>query len=240
MSAYEQKDAAQRAAAMEAFAAQYPSSVVHLDALEQAMAGYQQAGSRDKVAALSAEVLQADPDNLRALAIQVFLLRAKATNDDAQALDQLRQTVAHGLKLLANWRRPEGLSDADFAKLKTQVSSILNGAAGFLALRDKDYAQAQAAYLQAVTADPNDLQSVYQLALAYLETTPVEPDGFWYLARAIALAGSNANAQVQDQIKKYAVAKYRAYHGSEEGWSELLAKAAKASAKPAGFTVKAL
>ncbi len=238
MAAYEQKDAAKRAAAMEAFAGKYPQSAVKLDALELALAGFQQAGNRDKVAALADEILKVDPDNLRAIAIHAFLLRARATGEDTQALAQLSPQVERGLALLGKWRKPQGMSDADAGKLKRQLATILHGAAGFVALQDKDYARARPHYLEAVAGDPNDLQNVYQLSLACLEATPVEPDGFWYVARAIVLAGSSAHADVQDSLKKYATAKYRRYHGSDEGWNDLLAKAAKSSAKPADFSVK--
>ena len=238
MAAYETKDAGARAGAMEEFARRYPESAVRLDALEQALAGFQSVGNRTKVASLSAELLKVDPDNLRALALQVYLLRARATADDAAAMVELRPAVARGLTLLAAWRKPAGLSDAEAARLKTQVGIILNGAAGFVALQDKEPLRARPRYLEAVAADPNDLQNVYQLALTCLEVERVEPDGFWYAARAIALAGASAAPAVQDQIRKYAAAKYKSFHGSEDGWSDIVARAAKAAAKPPGFTVK--
>ncbi len=234
MAAYDQKDAGKRAAAMEAFAQKYPESVVRLDALEQALAGWQQAGNRDKLGTASDELLKADPDNLRALAIHVHLLRGKAAADDAATLGELKSSAERGLGLLAKWRKPEGLGDADFARLRTQVGGILHGAAGFVALQAKDYAAARPHYVEALKSDAGDLQNTYQLALACLEAQPIEPDGFWYAGRAIALARD----QAQDSIKKYAAAKYRRYHGSEEGWADLLAKAAKQPSKPADFSVK--
>jgi hypothetical protein len=239
MAAYEQKDAARRAVAMEAFAARYPQSVVRLDALEQAMAGFQQSGHRDKVTTLAAEILKLDPDNLRALALHVFMLRGKATADnDGAALAELKPAVERGLSLLARQQKPAGLGEADFARLKAQLGGILEGAAGFVALQAKDYDDARPHYLKAVAAEPGDLQNVYQLALACLEPEPPQADGFWYLARAVALADKGASAAVQDSIKKYAAAKYARYHGSDAGWNDILAKAAKSAAKPAGFTVK--
>ncbi len=52
-------DPAAKAAAMEAFVTQYPNSIVKIDALEQAMAAYQQANNQQKVEA----GCQADPDH---------------------------------------------------------------------------------------------------------------------------------------------------------------------------------
>ncbi len=227
------KAPAQKAAAMEAFAAKYPHSIVRIDAFEQAMAAWQAAGNRDKVAASAAQILQIEPDNVRALSVQAFLLRARATQGDQAALAPLRASAERGLALLPKWPRPDGASDADFAALKRQMSSILNGAMGFAELQTKDYAKARPYYLAAVADDPNDLQNVYQLSIACLEATPVEADGFWYAARAIVLSANNAAAR--DSITKYATAKYRIYHGSDDGWDKVLASARAGSALPPDF-----
>ena len=166
------------------------------------------------------------------------MLRGRATADEPGMLGELKAATTRGLAALAKARKPEGLNDAEFARLKGQAGTILHGAAGFIAFQEKDYAAARPHYLDALKFDASDLQNTYQLSLACLEASPLEPDGFWYVARAIALAGGSATPAVQDQIRTYAAAKYRRYHGSEEGWADLLGKAAKASAKPAGFTVK--
>ena len=227
------KAPAQKAAAMEAFAAKYPHSIVRIDAFEQAMAAWQAAGNRDKVAVSAAQILQIEPDNVRALSVQAFLLRARATQGDTSALAPLRASAERGLAQLPKWPRPQGISDADFATLKRQMTSILNGAMGFVELQTKDYAKARPYYVAAVESDPSDLQNVYQLSIACLEATPLNVDGFWYAARAIALAGNNAAAR--DSITKYAAAKYRIYHGSDAGWDNLLTKARAGSALPPDF-----
>jgi len=42
----------------------------------------------------------------------------------------------------------------------------------------------------------------------------------------------------KDQISKFGHSKYVKYHGSEEGWNELLAQTATTPVPPAGFTIK--
>src|SRR4029077_15399753 len=68
-------DPAAKGQAMEAFVAQYPNSIVKIEALEQAMGAYQQAGNQQKVEQLARTILQVEPNNVRALAIVVFLER---------------------------------------------------------------------------------------------------------------------------------------------------------------------
>lgn len=228
-------DPAQKAAAMVAFIEKYPASVVRIDAMEQAMAAYQQTGNQAKVEEMAGEILKLEPDNVRALAIVTYLQRARATSGDKNALAEVGGNAERGLKALETWTAPEGVSDADFKKLRDQMAAIFNGAAGFAALQKRDYAAARGYYLQSVQIDPANLQDMYQLAIADLQANPLEVDGFWYIAKAISLAGAQKNAAAEKSMVDYGKAKYRRYHGSEEGWDELVAAAADQAAPPEGF-----
>ncbi len=234
MAALNTQDAAQKAAAMEAFVAQYPQSVVMINALEQAMAAYQQGGNAAKVEAIANRLLQLDPSNVRALAIVVALKRAKVTVTGDVSLAQEAATLARsGITLLPGWSRPEGITEPDFDKLRNQMVVIFNGAAGFGALQSKDYAAARKYYVQSIQLDPGNLQDVYQLSIALLEANPIDLNGFWYAAKAVNLAAAQNNQAGAQSINNYASAKYRGYHGSAEGWSQLVQSAAGQNAPPA-------
>lgn len=223
-------DPAAKAAAMEAFVKQYPQSVVLTDALEQAMAAYQQLGNQAKVEETAKRILQLMPNNIRALAIVVALDRAKATSGDKAALQEGCTDAQTGVQQLPSWQKPEGMSDADFDKLKNQMAEIFNGDAGFCALQNKDYTGARAAYLKAIQNDPNDLQDIYQLAIAYLESDPIDLRGFWYGAKALSLAGNNAAAV--NAIAPYIKGKYKKYHGKADDWDQFAASVASQTAPP--------
>src|SRR5215470_15003959 len=60
---------AQKAAAMEKFIAQYPESIVRDDAMEQAMAAYQQQGDTARVIEKARQLVGVHPEHVRALAI---------------------------------------------------------------------------------------------------------------------------------------------------------------------------
>lgn len=226
-------DPAQRATAMEAFVKQYPQSVVLTDALEQAMAAYQAQGNQQKLQETASKILQISPNNVRALAIVTFIERATASTPDKAA--KVRQDGEKGLAALATWTKPADMSDADFAKLRDQMTAIFAGAAGFGALQAKDYAAARDFYLKSVKIDPNNLQDVYQLGIAGLEMNPLDKLGFWYIAKAYNLAQGNAAGQ--QSIGAYGKAKYRKYHGSNDGWDQIVTAAAAQSAPPAGFDI---
>src|SRR5579864_2608656 len=110
MAAFNTADPAAKAAAMQAFVAQYPASVVKTDALEQAMAAYQQAGDAAKVEDTAKQILGLDAGNIRALAILTFLSRSHADQGDAQALAQTAAYAKRGLEQLPKWQKPADLS----------------------------------------------------------------------------------------------------------------------------------
>lgn len=203
------------------------------------MAAYQQAGNPGKVEQMANAILQIDPGNVRALAIATFLQRAAATRGDQAAVGKVRANAEKGLAAVEGWPKPDGMTDEAFGRLRSQMTAIFAGAAGYGALQAKDYASARTYFLKAVEIDPANLQDVYQLAIACLETNPTEVSGFWYVARAVSLAKGRNSAAAEQAIEKYGRARYRKYHGSDKGWDALLASAGGQVAPPAGFTVKA-
>lgn len=227
-------DPNQKAIELEGFLQQYPNSVMKEDALELLMGAYQQANNLPKVTDTAKRVLQANPNNLKALALLTYLGRAQAQTP--QQLADAAQYGKQGLQALQTATKPEGLSDADWQNFKKQVAPIFYGAVGQSAFASKDYAAAQTNLQSAVDANPNDMANVYPLAASYLEATPPNPLGFWYIARAAALA-AQVPAQ-QQQILKYGKARYNKYHGDVDGWDAVVQQAAAQPAPPAGFTVK--
>jgi hypothetical protein len=86
--------------------------------------------------------------------------------------------------------------------------------------------------------DATNVQDTYQLAVADLESTPLDPDGFWYCARGIHLAESAAIPQDAGGMTAYCKAKYNKVHGADDGWDALLASVADQDAPPPDFAAK--
>jgi len=236
--AVQQKDPAAQISGLEAFLAQYPNSVMKEDALETLMVAYQKSNNQAKMIDTAQRILQANPNNLRALALLAYIKRAQAeAGQDAQNnLTQGAQFADRGLQALQTAPKPEGVADADFAKMKTQMSAIFNGTSGMAALQAKNYPQAQQRLRAAVEADPNDLRNVYPLALADLTGTPPNSvEGLYFIARAAVLA---AGSPSQAQIEGYGKNQYTKYHGSDQGWTDVEAQAKTNPMPPAGFTIQ--
>lgn len=230
------QDPVQKAAALEVFISRYPNSVVLEDALENAMAAYQQTGNQVKVEETARRILQVDPDHVRALAILVALTRNAITAGRSKEISALQTLAGRGLKALEGWAKPEGMAPGDFEKLKQQMYVIFYGGEGFAALQSKNYSVAQQNYFKALQIDSEDLQNTYQLAIACLELGNLDVRGFWYVARAIHL--SRGNQAAVNGMGAYGQSKYRKYHGSIEGWDDLLRRASETTTPPRDFNVE--
>ncbi len=236
--AVQQTDAAAKVSGLEAFLTQYPNSVMKEDGTEALMIAYQQTNNQPKMLETAQKLLAINPCNIKGLALVAYAKGAMATagQNTQQNFAESGQAGEKGLTCLQTAPKPEGTSDADFQKLKSQTAGIFNGAAGIAAFQAKDYAKAEQYLRAAVEADPANLIDVYDLALAYLASGPTEKDvdGIFFIARASNLAQGAG----KDQIAKFGKSKYTKYHGSDEGWADILAKTATTPLPPADFTIK--
>lgn len=225
-------DPAAKAAAMEAFVAQYPNSIVKIDALEQAMGAYQQAGNQQKVQQIANNILQLEPNNVRALAIVVFLERSQITSAATSA--KPRTDAEHCLQELPNWH-PSDVPAEEQTKLRTQMTNICAGTAAFAALQQQDYAATQKYDQEVLKGDPNDLGANYQMAIALLQSNPLNPLGFWYGAKALSIAQGQNNTQAVNQMGPFVTSRYKKYHGSLDDWQQRVTTAASQTAPPPDF-----
>ncbi len=248
VSAIGQKDPAAQISGLEAFLTQYPNSIMKVAALQTLMGDYQQTNNQAKTIDAATKLVAADPGNVRAMALLAYFNRLKAQGGDPNAKQDLADAKKYaqmGLDALPKFTKPEGTSDADFQKMKGQMTGIFNAAIGIAALTDKDYDTARKTLRAAVDSSPDsqkDFSIVYPLALAYAGPTPPDPkvtpdpiNAIWFAARASTVA---PNAQYQQQIEKYAKGQYVKYHAGDDGWTDVLAQAKASPTPPPGFTIK--
>jgi tetratricopeptide (TPR) repeat protein len=227
--AVQQQDPTAKISGLEAFLTQYPNSVMKEDALEILMGTYQQKGDVAKMGDAAKRLLAVNPNNVRALALSTFV--ATQTQNFADA----KQNGEKGLAALSSFNKPDNMSEADFNTLKQQLAGIFHRGVGLASLNDKDFATAATHLHAAVESAPNDVTVVYPLSSAYLKQNPIDyVNGLWFTARAANLAPT---PQGQQQIEKYGASQYRKYHGSDQGWSELMAQTKSTPFPPAGFTI---
>jgi tetratricopeptide (TPR) repeat protein len=227
---------------IESFLQTYPDSVVKQQMLEVLMDAYTQTGNTDKALATARKVLAIDPNDMRALALSAYVLRAQAgqkTNPaDAQPLlDEAAADAQKGLSAPA----PQGADAANYEKMKAAVTPLFEGAIAQDALEKKDYASAIEHFKKELAAMPEQqtttgpgIEDTYLLGTAYVQQTPQDlVNAIWYLSRAAAYAPE----PFKDEITKAAQYWYKKYHGGMDGFDQVQAQSKAALNPPAGFSI---
>src|SRR6202521_5152623 len=112
-----------------------------------------------------------------------------------------RDAAVQGLKTLDEWKKPDPMAQEDYDKTRKGYTVLFNTIAAMTSMSLKDYPSAAKYYKDVLATDPNDAVSHFRLGVVYLQMTPPEgTDGFWELARSIALKAPNA-PQVQTYLK---------------------------------------
>jgi len=119
----------------------------------------------------------------------------------ADVQTKARDAAGQGLKTLDEWKKPEAMAQDAYDQTKKGYTVLFNTIAAMTSMSLKDYPAAAKSYKEVIAIDPNDAVSHFRLGVVYLQMTPPQgTDGFWELARSIALKAPNA-AQVQTYLK---------------------------------------
>ncbi len=231
---------AAKVTACEDYLKAFPNSVVKTDVLNQLLYAYNQTGDQAKTLDAADRLLAVDPQNLRALTLEVYYRRADAEKltdpaAKAAALDKVATYAQTGL----NATKPKDMADADFNALKAAAQPTFESAIAADDLAKKDNAGAITALKTEIDAHEPDtekpspvLQDVYTLAQAYYTSTP--PDYLncaWYATRAANFAPAPYQAQI-GQLASYC---YTKYHGNKDGYDAMQTSVKTNLDPPAGF-----
>ncbi len=219
-----------QAALLEAYLTKYPKSAVKADVLQRLMIDYYQTDHAKAIDAAD-KVLQLNPNNLQAITIEVaFRTEAAQAQTDPTAKQAGLDAAASYAQKGLDATKPDGMSDADFTKLKTQVTPTFYSTIGSADLAKKDTAGAIAAYKAELAAVPvaqttvvgTPLQDTYYLGVAYYSSTPPDyVDCTFYTTRAATYAPDQYKAQFQP-LATYC---YKKYHGGTDGYDAVVAAA---------------
>jgi TolA-binding protein len=148
--------------------------------------------------------------------------------------------------------KPEGASDADWAKAREQMQTAAKGALLYLAMKPgmdamqkKDYPTAEAAFSKSLQQSPDSGQIAYQLGASEVAQQAKDPAkvslGIYEIARAVTLdpaKGGLPDPKARADVDAYLKKIYTAWHGSDEGLDQLKQQAVASPTPPAGFHIK--
>jgi len=154
------------------------------------------------------------------------------------------QDVARRLMNLQ--RRPPGVSDADWTRLRSDVQTPARTALVFLAMlpgvramraRPPDCNAAQSLFEKALEDYPDSAAIAYNLGTAYtcLKRYAV---AIYEFARAASVDPTLGGTQDANKIRALADDNYKKVHGSDEGLEQLKQQVKQSPLPPAGFEIK--
>lgn len=239
--AAEAQQGAAKVTALKAYLQKYPNSPVKNSVLTDILGAATATGDQTQILDASSALLAVDPQNLRALAFEVYYGKAdadKATDPAAKqaALDKVAGYAQTGLTVDQGSTAPKGMNDADFQTLKSRTLPVFSSALAADEVGKKDNAAAISTIKAELAAVPVAqtqtvgpvLQDEYTLANAYYTSTP--PDYLncaWYASRVAAFAPAAQKTGIQT-LANYC---YTKYHGSKDGYDQLAAQS-QASLNP--------
>jgi hypothetical protein len=243
-----EKDAKQKAKLLDDFVAKFPNSTLMPYVYQSYWDAYNQLKNYPKVVEYTEKFMALGDkaplqNRLQAAYAHSLVLEQGYNAKDPNAKDYLskgRDIASLGLKLLDQLQKPANMTDQQFTdQVKKPVSAVLNAAAGFASLQAKDYKAAVDSYRATLTSVPNDTVTYYRLGVAYLLQEPPQAlDGFWALARAVALKGP-VEAQARDYLRKRMLAYQQPGCDNliDAQMNEWISLAANSADRPATLTI---
>ena len=185
------------------------------------------------------KLLSTDAKNFTALYYIMYFTQALYTsNQSPEVLDQGEKAANTILGSIDT--PPPGVTADQWAKLRPDIELLAHVNLGFIAMQRKNWDAAEAAFQKSLQMNPNNGQVDYWMGfvIASQKKTERVPTALFYFARAASFDGTGAmNAQGRQQALDYVKRQYKNYHGSDDGFSDLIAAAKSSPAPPANFKI---
>jgi tetratricopeptide (TPR) repeat protein len=197
------------------------------------------AGLNDAKNAVEAakQILAVNPKDFTALYYtMLFTIGLYSQNQTADVLDQGEKAAQAILASLDT--PPPGVAADAWAKLRPDLELLANRNLGWIAMQRKSWDAAETQFQKTLSLSPNDAQVDYWMGTVIVQQKKVDkvPTAMFYFARAatyntppLALP-----ADMQKTSLTYVQKLYKNYHGSDEGFNDLLALARSNATPPAG------
>jgi tetratricopeptide (TPR) repeat protein len=219
---------------------QYPQTDYVNERRTLLLATYFQLGMAKEAVDVAKQVLANEPNNFSALFITVSFTQALAgQNPTPDVLDQ-GESAAKALLAILD-KIPPNFTEEQWKNQRPQIEALAHTTLGWVALQKKTWPPAEAEFQKTLQLNPNDGQVDYYMGTAIAsEKDPAKmPTALFYFARAATYEGAGAlNPAGRQQVMAYVQRAYKGFHGSDEGFNNLLAAAKAAALPPADFHIK--
>lgn len=189
------------------------------------------------------EILADNPKNFQALYWITYLVPSMNQNG-ADQLD-LGTKAANGLlgtldEVFAADKKPATTDEATWKKARTDMEALGHRTLGWINMQRKNYPEAESQLSTDLKLNPGDAEASYWLGTTILAQKKPERqvEAVYEFARAAAYDGPGAlDAARRKSIEAYVRKAYTTYHGSDEGFQDLLNTAKANVFPPADFKI---
>ncbi len=185
-------------------------------------------------------ILADDPKDFTSLYYTMYFTRALAGDKPTpEVLDQGEQATK---ALLANIDTPPPNVTADQWKgARTPVETLAHSTLGWIAMQRKTWETAEGEFQKTLQMDPNNAEVDYFMGTVIAgEKNPQKMAAeLFFFARAATYDGPGSLAPAgRQQVLTFVTRAYKNYHGSDEGFNDLLAAAKAQTAPPADYRIR--
>ncbi len=185
-------------------------------------------------------ILAMDPKDFTALYYTMYFTQALyAQTKSADVLDEGEKAAKAILEHIDT--PPPNVQEAAWAKLRPQVELLAHRNLGWIAMQHMSWDAAQAEFQKTLMMNPNDAEVDYWMGTVIASQKKLDqlPVAMFYFARAATYTGQGAlPAAAQQTALTYVQKQYKNFHGSDDGFNDLVAAAKANAMPPAGFTIK--
>jgi tetratricopeptide (TPR) repeat protein len=186
------------------------------------------------------QILADDPKDFWSLYYTMSLTRAVAGDKPTPEVLDPGEKATNAL--LANIDTPPpGVTDAQWKDARTPVQALAHSTLGWIAMQRKTWDSAEGEFQKSLQLDPNNAEVDYFMGTVIAgEKNPQKmPVELFYFARAATYEGTGSLAPAgRQQVLTFVTKAYKGYHGSDEGFNDLMAAAKSQGAPPADLHIK--
>jgi hypothetical protein len=185
------------------------------------------------------EKISADDQITARVARAVAFVAGEAQMQTPAKLNAARDSARQGIKDLANAKKPDGASQADWDTQNKQRAAYFDTVIAHTSESLKDAPGMVDAYKTLAALDPTDATSWYKVGLAYRAMTPPKDlDAFWAFAKAVSMKGPS-EAQIHDYLRRLVASYQQAACDKlvDDEVNQMITLAAGSPDRPATYTL---
>jgi len=244
------KDGKAKLDVLEKWKTGYPDSEFSSDREELILGAYGELKDNRKAFDQAKAMRAKNPNSYYAIAtilqlIYGFTPLPPAPADLATAEETAKYVIDNADKVFAAANKPANLTDAQWTTNRPVITGLAQRTYAWVYVQRKDDPKAEEELKKVVAADAQQPQFSYFLGQAQFNQRQKDlnkvPQAIFNIARASEYEGQNAlPAATKTQFRNAVANIYKQYHGSDEGFQQVLALAKTNAVPPADFKIRSI